>query len=218
MLYLNRNRMARGARHPQSCIAGVAVSARLLRFFCPTRKMVPLSLATILLGVSGLVLARPVEVTSVGMHHEADRYLLFAQIELELNPTIEAGLASGVPIYFNFDVRIDRIRKYWFDDNILKKRRRFALVYYELTRHFRVTVVDEDISKNFRLLFDALEYIGNIRSMSLNLEDLSQTNHAYRGSVEFALDIGALPLPLRPQAFVSSAWRMQSEERQWQIN
>jgi len=40
----------------------------------------------------------------------------------------------------------------------------------------------------------------------------------YLARLQLSLDQKSLPLALQPVAFVSSAWRLQSEEYRWQIN
>lgn len=162
--------------------------------------------------------ASQIEIASVAVRDDAGQLLLDADAALELNATIEAGLASGVPIFFNADVAIVEHRPFWFDKTVFKSRRRFALVYYELTRHYRVTVVSEDRSRNFRSLFDALEYIGTIRDLPIISSKKLSESERYLGNIAVSLDLGALPLPLRPQAFVSSAWRLQSKEHTWALD
>jgi len=145
-------------------------------------------------------------------------YLLDADTTIELNPTIERGLQSGVPLYFNLDFRILRYRRFWWDSKVWVGRRRFSLVYYELTRHYRVSVVGEDVARNFRSLLDALEYAGTLRDWSLELDETLDPNERYRAEIQYGLDLDALPLALRPQVLVSSAWRLRSEEFHWYIN
>ena len=144
--------------------------------------------------------------------------LLDATAKIELNPSIESGLNSGVPLYFNATIEINKARRWWPDATLHKQVRRFSLVYYELTRHYRVSWLDESRSRNFRSLLDALESIGTLRSLPLQLDEALQPGQTYRARVNLALDQNALPLALRPVAFVNSSWRLESEEYRWQIN
>ncbi len=146
------------------------------------------------------------------------KLLLDATASIELNSSIESGLSSGVPLYFNATFEIKKSNPWWLDETIYKQEYRYSLVYYELTRHYRVSWLNESRSRNFRSLLDALASIGTVKRMPvLAAHELSE-QYAYQASLRLTLDQNALPLALRPLAFVNSGWRLKSEEYQWQIN
>jgi len=162
--------------------------------------------------------AAGIAVNSAQIQGEHGNLWLDAQAKIELNGTIEAGLQNGVPLHFNTDVTIKKIRTLWWDKTVAQYRRTYVLVYYELTRHYRVSVVGEDIIRNFRSLMDALHYLGEIDNLSLEPFINMNKRRKYFAVVKLSLDAGALPLPLQPQILVSSAWRLRSEEYQWPLN
>jgi len=146
-----------------------------------------------------------------------DQYVMDAHAAVELNGTIEAGLKSGVPLFFDATGSVLRVRPFLWDQKVSSFNRRYSLVYYELTRHYRVSAVGEDKTRNFRSLFDALDYLGTIQDLPVvpvNRLDEAQ----YRGEVHFSLDTSALPLQLTTQTLVSSAWRLRSETFSWLLN
>jgi len=145
-------------------------------------------------------------------------YLLSANAAIELDSGVERGLASGVPIYFNAELEIHQIRKWWFDKQVHKSVIRFALVYYELTRHYRVTMPGDTRANNFRSLLDALEFIGSLRRMPIKTDSQLVEGDSYSARIELLLDQNSLPLALRPVAFLSSEWRVESEAFHWLIN
>lgn len=162
--------------------------------------------------------AGSIEFSFVTVRLTDHQYFLNAQASIELNTTIEAGLQSGVPLYFDVDGKVLEVRDFLWDKAIFSFNRRYSLVYYELTRHYRVNAVGENITKNFRSLFDALEYLGSIRNLRIVSKHLLNDSYQYRGEIVFSLDTAALPLQLTPQTLVSSAWRLRSEDYNWQIN
>ena len=149
---------------------------------------------------------------------EGTAYFLTADAAIELDDAVERGLASGVPIYFNAELEIHQIRKWWFDKRVHKSIIRFSLVYYELTRHYRVTMPGDARANNFRSLLDALEFIGSLRRMPIETDSQLVDGGNYSASIELLLDQNSLPLALRPVAFLSSAWRVESEAFHWLIN
>ena len=123
-----------------------------------------------------------------------------------------------MPLYFNATIEISKANRWWLDTVLHKQVHRYSLVYYELTRHYRVSWLDESRSRNFRSLLDALDSIGTVRSLPLDIVKPLQKNETYQASLSLSLDQNALPLALRPLAFVNSGWRLESEEYQWQLN
>lgn len=155
---------------------------------------------------------------AVADHTDAHAYSLTADAIVQLNPTIEQGLANGVPLHFTVQLDIHQPKRWWFDKRILTSIEHYSLVYYELTRHYRVSSRSRERSRNFRSLLDALDYLGSVRELPVvsprNLTD----GQKYLARLQLSLDQKSLPLALQPVAFVSSAWRLQSEEYRWQIN
>ena len=149
---------------------------------------------------------------------DAHVYALTADASVQLNPTIEQGLANGVPLHFTVQFEIHQPVRWWFDKRILTFIERYSLVYYELTRHYRVSTQDRERSRNFRSLLDALDYLGSVRDVSVSSPRNLTDGQKYLGRLQLSLDQNSLPLALQPVAFVSSAWRLQSEEYRWQIN
>lgn len=164
-----------------------------------------------------LAFAGSISISAARLLPEPEGFTLEVDSEIELNQTLERGLQNGVPLYFNVELRLHHHRRFWFDRVVAKSLRRYSLVYYELTRHYRISVVGEDVTRNFRSRLDALEYLGNIRDLQLPLEQPLNPEFSYRAEFEFALDVDALPLALRPQALLSSAWRLNSEEFHWRV-
>lgn len=147
-----------------------------------------------------------------------NQYVLSANAVIELNPTIERGLASGVPLYFNAKLEISHPNRWWIDTTVYSQSSRYSLVYYELTRHYRVTAIGQAESRNFRSLLDALDYLGELRNVPVHLTDALREDRSYMAILNLTLDQKSLPLALQPFVFVGSAWRLQSEDYSWQID
>ena len=181
-------------------------------------------LCTLLLtSLSFAASADNIDITYAAVQADENQAVINANAVIELNSTIERGLKSGVPLEFIVDVKILQPERWWFDKTLVSAQRRYSLTYYELTRHYRVSVVNEDITVNFRSLLTALDYLGDIEGIRINTDShesvgqwLSLPNA--QGAISVYLDTASLPLPLRPQLLVSDRWRLRSEEYRWAIN
>jgi len=153
---------------------------------------------------------------------------LDADAEIELNRAMRAGLDNGVPLHFVVQFEIRERRNFWPDSVLLRHRQRYSVIYYELTKHYRVQtnmptgsrdVID---TRNYRSLLPALDGLGRLRGLPIEISpalalrvnsEKTQPQRPLIASLSIKLDGGALPLPLQP--LVSSTWRMASEDYTW---
>ena len=108
-----------------------------------------------------------IDIQSAAIREVDDRWLFDCQATIDLPAPIQAGLESGVPLQFIVSVRVTKPGKFWFDDVLLKADKRFRLVYYELTRHYRVHSVEDDVRVNKRSLLSALDELGTLKLLDL---------------------------------------------------
>jgi hypothetical protein len=179
-----------------------------------------------------------ISLSDVALLQEAGQWYLNASVDIKLPEPIRDGLDSGVPLDFILTLSFRSPRRFWFDALLAQHRSRFRLTYYELTRHYRVYGVDNDVSRNFRSLSAALAGLGQFNRLplpdialpalteSLVAELPARTSDeppsgATAGTrvlaeLNFRLDSQSLPLPLQP--LIASSWRLASEEYRWQVN
>jgi len=151
---------------------------------------------------------------------------LQANADIQLSPEMRQGLNSGVPLHFIVDFRIKKPRAFWSDKTVLTHRERYSLIYYELTRHYRLQSLASGQSHNFRSLLAALEELGRLDDVQIprpdnvdfsdKLSDLEVSDTKLFGALKLRLDDKALPLPLQP--LFSSRWKLASEEFAWSLN
>ena len=143
---------------------------------------------------------------------------LSVDADITLPREIRAGLNSGVPLEFIVELQLQRPRRWLPDANLATFQRRYSLIYYELTRHYRVRALDTDVSRSFRSLLPALEELGELRDIMLPVtaEQALSLKNAKQASLQIKLNSDALPLPLQP--VFTSTWRLSSKEYQWPLN
>lgn len=157
-----------------------------------------------------------IDVRSAQLRDSENGWELSADAEIALSREIRQGLDSGVPLQFIVDFRIKRERTLWLDETLLESEHRFSLIYYVLTRHYRLQSVTTKKSRNYRSLLAALDDLGNIQSLMVDRPDGFDGAGSLTGHVSVRLDGKALPLPLQP--VLSSTWRLASEDFTWSLN
>jgi len=150
-----------------------------------------------------------------------DRWWFDYRAGIDLPTDIRLGLESGVPLQFIVSLQVENPTRFWRDEVLLLARHRIRLVYYELTRHYRVQFVDSDRSVNKRSLLSALDELGTLQMMDVtssvrNSKTLADSTQSRVATLSISLDQRALPLPLQP--VFSSDWRLASEEFVWHLS
>jgi len=172
-----------------------------------------------------------INIDSARLSESGNGWLLSANADIQLTPRIRQGLDSGVPLQFIVDFRIKQPRPLWPDKTVLAIQQRYRLIYYVLTRHYRLQRIDSvpgssvasrnqestiDNSQNFRSLLTALNSLGRVDGIQVVKPDGIEHSGALYGELSLRLDDKALPLPL--QSLFSSAWKLASEDYAWPIN
>lgn len=148
---------------------------------------------------------------------------LQASANVQLPPSVKNGLHSGVPLTFVLQLEVQQPRSFWFPTSIFSTNIQYTVTYYELTRHYRVSAVRSNISRNFRSLSSALSGLGELGTLSFSLEEEQQKalsanrrdDKELVGSLTMRLSRSTLPLSLRP--ILRSVWKLASEEYRWSI-
>lgn len=180
-------------------------------------------------GARGMALGAP-EVNAIVVREAALRrtpsaWRLDARVDFELPPEVRTGLDSGVPLEFVLELTLREPRRLRPDRVLLDIERRYGLVYYELTRHYRVRSLDDGTARNYRSLTTALEGLGTLAGVSLGSLDVSAPGGPAERDGALApplaarlavrLDHRALPLPL--QSPFDATWRLASSPLIWTL-
>lgn len=155
------------------------------------------------------------EVIRAGTWLHQGVYRLDAEFDLRLGRAPREALVSGVPLYINIDMYVTRERNWWWDETVATLAQRYRLEYHALSRRFLVVNLNTGVRSSYRTVEQALDEVGRLSDFPLLDRVLVGEDWRYLGSVRVRLDLGKLPLPLVPGAYLSGDWRLASEEYQW---
>jgi hypothetical protein len=143
-------------------------------------------------------------------------YVLNADIDYRFSETAIDALRNGVPLTLVLHLKLKRLRAYWWDETILSEQRLLRIRYHPLTKLFQLSY-NSGAPQNFASLSALLDAMGTLRRMPVLRADRISKGEHYRASLSVRLDIESLPLPLRPIAYVTPAWYLNSPLYQWQV-
>jgi hypothetical protein len=144
-----------------------------------------------------------------------DHFVLQAQFDIALTPTLEDALNKGVPLYFVMDFELIRPRWYWFNDRVLYLQQEYRLSYNALTRQYRLGV--GNLYQNYATLSEALEVMSRVRRRQDVEPGALRRDIAYLAAIRFRLDISQLPKPFQLTALLGREWNIGTDWYRWTV-
>lgn len=173
--------------------------------------LVGLWLAIVAFGAypQGIDVKRPVVTIS------EDHFVLQAQFDIALTPTLEDALNKGVPLYFVMEFELIRPRWYWFNERVLYLQQEYRLSYNALTRQYRLGV--GNLYQNYATLSEALEVMSRVRRRQDVEPGVLRRDTTYLAAIRFRLDISQLPKPFQLTALLGREWNIGTEWYRWTV-
>lgn len=163
------------------------------------------------------------EVTDIQARLSKKTLEIKGSIDLVLSDKTEEALSKGIPLNVIIDVNLVKERSILWDQQVAGWKLQRNIRFHALSGQYLVsTMVTKNKSpdiESFTSLQEALIYMGKI-----NLEDLAlapenlQGDNDYLLELRVFLDITALPAPLRPVAYTSRPWRLNSGWTTWKVH
>ncbi|QKT03494.1 DUF4390 domain-containing protein [Ectothiorhodospiraceae bacterium 2226] len=143
-------------------------------------------------------------------------YVLDSDIRYTLSPDTLGALDMGVPLTIELEIQLVNPRWWWWDEIVAELTQSYQLQHHALTERYVVKNLNSGAQQTFAELGPALEALGRVRDLPLlDVKLLGSGEHI--GRVRAALNIEALPAPLRPMAYLSPQWRMSSAWYEWRF-
>lgn len=182
-------------------------------FPSPWRAAIAVAAAVLLASLPPCALADPIAVKSAELRVDEDMYVLNAEFELALNPTLEEALQKGVPLHFVFEFELVRPRWYWLDEKTLSLSTEYRVSYNALTRQYRVST--GLLGQNFDALDEVERFLSRVTSRPVASRDQLVKGVRYEAAVRLRLDVNQLPKPFQVNALASREWSLQSDWYRW---
>ncbi len=144
-------------------------------------------------------------------HLEEGVYRLDARIQYRFSEESLEALRSGVAITIVVGIDVERRRQYLWNETVASLRQRYQLSHHALSARYILTNLNTGISTSYATYEGAVDSLGRLDAFPLIDAELLDPEQDYLVELKTYLDIEALPAPLRPVAYFSSAWRLSSD-------
>jgi hypothetical protein len=143
-----------------------------------------------------------------------------ARLDLPLNPRIEEALSKGIPIDVVIEVILVKHRWWWRNKVVTDHALRRRIQFHALSRQYLVSGVRaREPSESFGSLSEALVHAGRLDELAIPLTTKKEIEAGgrYLLLLRAHLDIEALPMLMRPLAYATPAWRLNTGWTEWPI-
>ncbi|MCK9606276.1 MAG: DUF4390 domain-containing protein [Methylomonas sp.] len=138
-----------------------------------------------------------------------------ARIDYRLSPTAKEALHKGVPLTWIVDLNIREVGRIW-DSTLYQRERPYKIQFHALLNQYEV-VTPEDDGEMFLTLNAALNFMSGLHDDTQLAVDLIQPGQRYYLAIKCRFDREALPVPLRPFAYLDTQWFLSSDWTLWPI-
>ncbi|ORU92731.1 MAG: hypothetical protein A6F70_03470 [Cycloclasticus sp. symbiont of Bathymodiolus heckerae] len=143
-------------------------------------------------------------------------HLLNANINYRLSSEATEALHNGVTLTFNVDLATIEPRNWLWNKHLSTVTLPYQIKYHTLAETYQVSDKTNNSQHNFSTLSAALRSLGTLTDISLH--SITTTgNSDIKASLKAYLNIEALPLPMRPLAYVTAGWYLRSNTYQWPL-
>ncbi len=191
----------------------MAFTMRLLRSY----KQLACSILLSCLPLWGYADGFSAEVKQADVVLQDDEYVLSAQINYHLSQKAKSALQSGVPLYWDLQVKVKQTPSYWWSKTWLIVGKHYRLQYHALLNLYRLKNEDDGVEHNFSTLASALELMSVVTDLPIIKKAELDPEQYYVCWVKLNFERDALPLPLRPFAYIDSRWYLSSDWTAWPL-
>jgi hypothetical protein len=144
-------------------------------------------------------------------------YVLDAAVDYKFSEKALEALENGVPLTLEVHLQLRRKGAWLWEEDELDSRLRFQLRYHALASLYQLLDLQSGEQQSFATRDAAIVALGEIQSLPVIAHRLLEPGEEYDLRLRTVLDIDALPLPLRPMAYLSPSWNLSSKSKTWRI-
>ena len=149
-------------------------------------------------------------------------YLLDADISFVFSEEALEAIENGVPVTIVLEMQVLRERgliwdNLWWDKEVAELQAKLRIETRPLSKTYLVRNLNSGETRVFGSFDELLEGLGRIRDFPLLDEHLLGEEGDYYLRFRALLDIESLPSPMRPWAYLSGLWRLESDWYEWSL-
>lgn len=144
-------------------------------------------------------------------------FQLDANMRLNFSDDALEALRSGVPLIVLINIEVEKERSWWWDKTVAELEQGYLLLYHALSEKYIIHNLNSGAQQNYISLNSAITALSTIHNFPLIDKNLLDSDNNYYVRLRTYLDIESLPAPMRPIAYISSQWQLESDWFSWPL-
>ena len=130
----------------------------------------------------------------------------------------DTSLSKSIPLQLSMEFVLHRVRNYFWDKEVAIWTVPIVISYKPVSDEYVVSRPDLlNHEEAFDSQHEALERLGVFNDLSLPLPSPLAAGKQYRLEARIKLELGQLPAMMRPLAYFSSSWHLNSKWTEWPL-
>ena len=146
---------------------------------------------------------------------DGDGYSLSADFGIGFPAPLATVIDRGIVLHFVVDFELTRSRWYWFDEQVVSRKRTYRLSYHALTRQYRLST--GGLHQGFATLDEALRVLERLRNWQVVGKGEISPDTVYQAALRMRLDLSQMPKTFQVSALSSADWNLSSDWRRWRF-
>lgn len=155
------------------------------------------------------------QIREAGWVPHGEDFDIWARIRYRLSPSAKEALQKGIALHWLVLVDVREVGLLW-DSTVQHQELPYRLQFHALLNQYKVMTPAGE-GEMFLTLNAALEYLSNLRDAEPVPGRLIQPNRRYQLAMKCLFEREALPVPLRPFAYLDAEWYLSSDWYLWPI-
>lgn len=139
--------------------------------------------------------------------------LLFATVKHCFTDEMLEGVRNGIPLTFRFDIRLNKIRKNWFDSELVEHKINHTLSYDPLKEEYQVAFAEKDRPEVTRSLEEAEQMMADLNGLKLYPLHELHVGSPYSLEIKATLVENTFPLGIHSIIPFTSLWNFETDWR-----
>ena len=144
-------------------------------------------------------------------------YVADARIRFAFSEDSLEAMRNGVALTVIVEIEVLRERERWWDEILAAREIRYRIETNVLTGRYRIRGLSSHGARNYHSFEEMADALGRLHSIPVIARSRLPAGAHCLARVRARLDIEALPSPLRPLAYLSPRWRLNSDWFEWRI-
>jgi hypothetical protein len=144
-------------------------------------------------------------------------YELDARLEMRLPEDARKAVESGLTLRLNYEIVIDRVRRYMLDAEVAALVQRYEVTYHALSQRWLVRNLNTGEQDDFGSLDTALARISELRGLPIIDTALLPAGPEYQGRIRAVLDLSTAPDAFGWLLFWADDWSDESDWKTWTL-